>query len=313
MYIPKFYSEINIDAGKTSPSMVKSYNNKTFDFWIRSLFHRAQSVIDLDVPDAWQGKVKDFLYYCLFKYGYVAISKNNTYGLFFQPCTLSDNVSLYYQPVQAILANPVFDGDAKYLNIGSQCEILKLTPDYMGIWDVLEYYAEKLSTLDNAINMSLINNKFGFFWGARNKTASNALKKMLDLINKGQPAVVYDMKLINDPQDKEMPFQFLDRDLKKTYITSDQLADFQTILNNFDAEIGIPTIPYQKKERMVTSEASARTYDAQARSLTWFRTLTGSIEEVKALYPDIKLDAVLHFDETEGTPSDIDAEEGVII
>ena len=150
----------------------------------------------------------------------------------------------------------------------------------MGVWDIIWYYAEKLSVMDNAINMSLINNKFAFFLGARNKTASNALKKMLDLVNKGEPAVVYDMKLLNDPTDKEMPFQQWQRDnLKNSYLTTDQLADFQTLLNNFDAEVGIPSIPYQKKERMVTDEATMRTFDAKARSLTWFNTLKTSIDD----------------------------------
>lgn len=304
MYTPLNYNQINIAAGTTNPSSVKSFNNKTFAFWERSLFHRAQSVLDINVPSAWDGKTKDFFKYCLFKYGFVAISYDSNYGYYFQPCTLS-GYDLYYQPTDAIITNPVFNG-SKQLKISSECELLKLTPDYMGVWDIISYTAEKLSTLDNAINMSIINNKFAFILGARNKTASAALKKILDLVNRGEPAVVYDMKLINDPTDKEMPFQQWERKLKDSYITSDQLQDFQTILNNFDAEIGIPTIPYQKKERMVTNEADARSYDAKARSITWFNTLTSSIKEVKALYPDLNLSVKLHYDETEGTPEDID-------
>ena len=304
MYTPLNYNQITIAAGTTNPSSVKSFNNKTFAFWERSLFHRAQSVLDIKVPSAWDGKTKDFFMYCLFKYGFVAISYDSNYGYYFQPCTLS-GYDLYYQPTDAIITNPVFNG-SKQLKISSECELLKLTPDYMGVWDIISYTAEKLSTLDNAINMSIINNKFAFILGARNKTASAALKKILDLVNRGEPAVVYDMKLINDPTDKEMPFQQWERKLKDSYITSDQLQDFQTILNNFDAEIGIPTIPYQKKERMVTNEADARSYDAKARSITWFNTLTSSIKEVKALYPDLNLSVKLHYDETEGTPEDID-------
>ena len=83
----------------------------------------------------------------------------------------------YYQPTEAIISNPRYDARLK---IGEECEILKLTPDYFGIWDIISYYSEKLSVLDNAINMSLINNKFAFLLGARNKAAGEALKKMLD-------------------------------------------------------------------------------------------------------------------------------------
>ena len=303
MYTPLNYQQINIAAGSYNPSMVKSFNNQTFAFWERALFQRAQSVLDFEVPAEWDGKVKDFFLYCLFKYGFLIISKNDEFGQFFQPGTLS-GFDFYYQPRIAIIANPLLSAE---LEIGTECELLKLTPDYMGVWDIIWYYAEKLSVLDNAINMSLINNKFAFFLGARNKTASNALKKMLDLVNKGEPAVVYDMKLLNDPTDKEMPFQQWQRDnLKNSYLTTDQLADFQTLLNNFDAEVGIPSIPYQKKERMVTDEATMRTFDAKARSLTWFNTLTTSIDDIKKIYPDITLSVKLHYDETEGTPQDND-------
>lgn len=308
MYTPLNYQQINIGAGSYNPSNVKSYNNKTFAFWERALFQRAQSVLDFEIPSEWDGKVKDFFLYCLFKYGFVIISKNDTYGQYFQPGTLS-GFDFYYQPTTAIIANPLLSAELK---IGSECELLKLTPDYQGVWDVIWYFAEKLSILDNAINMSLINNKFAFFLGARNKTASGALKKMLDLVNKGEPAVVYDMKLLNDPTDKEMPFQQWSRDnLKNSYLTTDQLMDFQTLLNNFDAEVGIPSVPYQKKERMVTDEANMRGYDAKARSLTWFNTLKTSIDDIKKIYPDINLSVKLHYDETEGTPQDIDVKEVV--
>ena len=294
MYIPLNYNQINAAAGTYNPSMVKSYNNRTFAFWERSLFQRACSVLKFDLPDPWKGSVQDFFNYCLFKFGFVAISENDEYGQFFQPCSLS-GYDFYYQPTEAIISNPKYDARLK---IGEECEILKLTPDYFGIWDIISYYAEKLSVLDNAINMSLINNKFAFLLGARNKAAGEALKKMLDKINKGEPAVIYDMKLLNDPTDKDVPFQEWRRDnLKNSYLTTDQLQDFQTILNNFDTEVGIPTIPYQKKERMVTSEAESKIIDSTSRSMVWYETLTSSIKNIKELYPDIKLDVELRYKE----------------
>ena len=85
--------------------------------------------------------------------------------------------------------------------------------------------------------------------------------------------------------------------MKKAYLTTDQLQDFQTLLNNFDAEIGIPTIPYQKKERMVQSEAESRQLDSRARSTRLFETLQGSISDVKKLYPDIVLDVAMRYQE----------------
>lgn len=295
-YVPMNYGQINAAAGTYNPSMVKSINNKTFAFWERSLFQRACSVLELELPTEWDGNVKDFFYYCLFKYGFIAISKNEQFGQFFQPCTLS-GYDFYYQPTEAVISNPLYN---ERLVIGEQCELLKLTPDYMGVWDIISYYAEKLSILDNAINMSLINNKFTFFLGARNKTAGEALKKMIDKSNRGEPAIIYDLKLLNDPTDKDIPFQTWERkDLKSSYLTTDQLMDFQTLLNNFDTEIGIPVLPYQKKERMVTSEAESKIIDATSRSIVWYETLKASADRVKRLYPDITLSVSLRYDPDE--------------
>lgn len=303
-YVPLNYHNINVGAGTYNPSPVKAYNNHTFAYWVRALFQRATSVIDFTLPDDWQGSIKDFFLYCMFKYGYVVIFEYEEYGRLFQPCTLS-GYDFYYQPTNALIANPRFKKSLD-LKIGEQCEILKLTPDYIGIWDVLEYYAERFSTLDSAINMSLINCKTPFILGGKNKTATSALKKIFDKVNAGEPAVIFDEKLMNDPNTKDTPFQLLEllRDPKSAYLTTDQLSDFRTILDNFDAEIGIPTLPYQKKERLVSDEATMRTYDGSARSLTWFNTLTGSIKKVKDLYPDIVLDARLHY-------ADVNQSEGV--
>ena len=294
-YTPLNYNEINIEAGRYNPSPVKAYNNKTFAFWMRSLFQRVTSVIEFELPNTWDGSIKDFFLYCMYCYGYVAIFNLDETGISFQPCGLS-GYNFYYQPTKAIIANPALKKSLD-LTIGENCEILKLTPDYYGIWDILEYYAERFSTLDDAINMSLINCKTPYILGAKNKTACSALKKILDKVNSGEPAVIFNEKLINDPNTKDTPFQLLEllHDPKQAYLTTDQLLDFQTIMNNFDAEIGIPTVPYQKKERMVAEEATMRAYDGCARSLTWFNTLAGSIAKVKALYPDITLSARLHY------------------
>lgn len=317
MYIPFNYEHINIAAGMYSPSPVKNRNNKSFDYFVRSLFQRATTVFEWTVPDTWEGTKKDFFLYCLYRFGFVVISDFEKFGMGFQPCGLK-GYDFYYQPTSALVANPALDKSLE-LKLHEEGELLKLTPDFRGIWDILEFYAEKLSLLDNAINMSLINNKYAFFLGARNKTAGAALKKMLDLVNKGEPAVVWDMKLLNDPTDKEMPFQEWKRDhLKDSYLTTDQLLDFHTILNDFDAEVGIPTMPYQKKERLVADEANMKMTDGKARSVTWYETIQGSIADIKKLYPDIKLDCKMRYEtigeggETDGNnESNIDRSESV--
>lgn len=293
MYFPINYEQINIQAGTYNPSPVKAYDNKTFDFWYRALFQRACSVIEFNLVDEWSAEVRDFFIYSLFRFGFVSIFDSEDYGFTFQPCTLS-GLDWYYQPIRAMISNPALITSLE-LEIHKDCELLKLTPDYIGIHDIVCYYAEKLSELDVAINMSIINNKIPMILFGRNKAAAEALKKVLDKVNKGEPAVVVDQVLLNDKTDKDSPFQFWDREhLANGYITTDMLKDFQTLINNFDTEIGIPTIPYEKKERMVQSEAESREIDSSARSTIWMETLTSCFKVINAKY-DTNMSAKLRY------------------
>ena len=288
-YIPFNYEQINVAAGTYNPSPVKAYNNQTFAFWERALFQRALSVLDITLPEDWNGSIKDLFNYILFKLGFVVVFEDPAYGKVFSFGSLS-GYDFWYRPTRAIVTNPVMG--SREFEIGKNCGILKLNPDYFGIWDIISFYAEKLSTLDNAINMSLINNKFAFFLGAKNKASGEALKKMLDKINKGEPAVIYDMKITKGgPNDSEEPFHEWNRgNLKDSYLTTSQLEDFRTILYNFDSEIGIPTLRSEKKERMITDEAIGLQRDAVSRSEIWIDTFNQSAIEVNKLF-DLNISA----------------------
>ena len=302
-YIPLNYHEINIPAGTYFPSCVKSFNNQTFEFWQRALYQRACSTLIIKMPEEWKTN-RDLMYWCLFAYGFVGCGNLPEIGKWFNPGTL-EGFDFYYRPKIFKLVNPYYGntGVSKDLEIGKECEIIKLTPDYRGIWDIISYYAEKIAVIDVAINSNIINTKFAYVVGAKNKAAAEVLKKMFDRVNKGEPAVFFDQKLANDGTDKEEPWQALFRDnLKQNYITTDLLRDFQTLINDFDTEIGIPTIPYEKKERLVTDEANSKIIDATSRSVIWYETLKNSFEianEFLDFTGENKLDVELRYT-TEG-------------
>ena len=275
-YLPFNYEQINLIQGTYFPSTVKNRNNKAFRFWERAFFQRACSTLILTMPEEWQEN-KDLMYWCLFAYGFVGCGTLPDLGRWFNPGTLN-GYDFYYRPRNFILANPYYK-EAKEMEIGTECELIKLTPDYRGIWDIINYYADKMAQMDVAINTAITNSKFAFIVGAKNKAAAEVLKKLFDKVNSGEPAVFFDKKLANDGTDKEEPWQALFRDnLKQSYIVTDLLRDFQTLINDFDTEIGIPTIPYEKKERMVTSEAESKQIDATSRSIIWYDTLKDSFE-----------------------------------
>ena len=282
-YKPLNYEQINNIEGHIQPSMLKYCNSVTYAYWQRSLFQRAISTIDFEgLPDTWKASVRDFFYWCVFAYGYVGVFDTDEFGLSFQPGAFY-GFDFYYQPTEFIVANPKLN---KRFTIHEDCEIIKLTPDYRGIWDIISYYAMLLSALDSGINMSIVNNKFAYLMGAKNKAAAETLKKIFDKIASGDPAVIFDQSLLqDDPQTKTEPYQFLERsNLKQSYLTTDQLMDRSTLLSSFDAEIGISSVPYQKKERLVTAEAESREQDSTARLMVWKATLDSSLELVNNMF-----------------------------
>lgn len=294
-YVPLNYNQINNIEGHLQPSMLKYCNSVTFAYWQRSLFQRAISTINFKgLPENWEGSVRDFFYWCIFAYGYLGVFDSDEFGLSFQPGGLY-GFDFYYQPTEFIVANPKL---SKRFKIHEETEIIKLTPDYRGIWDIICYYAMLLSALDSGINSSIVNNKFAFLMGAKNKAAAEALKKIFDKIASGEPAVVFDNNLLPlDPQSKEEPWSFLDRpNLKQSYLTTDQLMDRQTLLSAFDAEIGIKSLPYNKKERLVTAEAESREQDSTARLMVWKNTLDSSLKLVNNMF-NINITAELNYKE----------------
>ena len=285
MYTPLNYDKLNYIAGHYSPALVKSYNNKQFDYWVRALYQRIASVLEIDgLPEEWEGNIKDFFIYCLLRFGYVGVFKDPTYGLCFQPGTLY-GFNFYYQPTEFILSNPKLN---KRFTIGEDCELLKLSPDFLGVYDIIVYFAEKLAALDGAISQSIINSRFSYMILAKNKAAAETLKAAFDKQYRGDPVSILDAKTIlpDDPTSEDAkPFQLIERsDVANSYLTSMQLQDMQTILSNFDAEIGINNVPYQKKERMVTDEANMRKEDATARATTWINTLNSTAGLVNKMF-----------------------------
>lgn len=282
-YMPFNYEQLNVIAGTYTPNYVKPCDNKSYMYWERSLFQRALSVIRIDgLPDDWDENVRNFLFWCLFRIGFVACFNSAKYGVAFQPCTLK-GYDFYYQFTEAIVTNPTFK---RTFTIHKDCEILKIAPDYMGIWDIISRYAERLSALDPAIEMSIENSKYSNVWGARNKAGAKFLEKMVDKIQRGEPSVIFDTSLLI-PIDKvtkdDIVVNLSQKDIKNTYLGTQLLQDFATILNEFDTEIGIPTLPYQKKERMVTDEAESKQEDATSRSKIWVDTLNGCFKAINPL------------------------------
>lgn len=303
-YAPYGWDQINFHEGCYIPSELHNRENQIFGLMQRALFQRASSVIDLGVPEEWEGDKKDFLYWCLTRRGFVYAGESKVYKKIFTVCDLFGH-NFYYQPTHVLIHNPYnkdpdLDGQIELDKTGA---LITWSPDKMGIWDVINFYAEKLALISPVEDISIRNNAMAWVYLAATPQAAASFKKAMDEIYAGKPGVVVDKNLLlNDIDRDKDPFQFLDRkNIAQSYILDKLLTDFTTILSQFDAEIGIPTMANQsKKERMVVDEANSRKSDSTARSQIWIRSLQSSIKHLNdVLGYDFGITAKLHYEEDE--------------
>ena len=283
-----FFSENTIDLldGMQIPSTYWKDKSITYRYWFRSLIHKIDSsIVFTGLPEGWSN---DFFMFCLWCKGYVLVFKSDRKdlqrfgkgGILFNPCTLA-GYDFYYQPTKALVANPHMPNKFSYeFDLEKDnAALLKLTPDFLGVLDIIDYYASKLAELSKGIDMSIINSKFGLIASASNEAQAATLKAVMDELQKGNPLVVYkdQLKESDEIMPRKEPFEIWIQELKKNYILTEQLADMQTILNSFYTEIGLP-VAIEKKERMITSEMNVAAAQSQARIACWVETLRESLE-----------------------------------
>ena len=298
MYTPLNYEQISTLEGLVSPSDYNVTNTAAFNYWIRALYRRVCSRIEFTkVPPAWEGKPLSLMYWALMVAGYVVISRDDARGYWFQPARLS-GFDFYYQPTRAIIGNPLLSVE---LEVGSQCELLRITSDYFGLGDVIGRTAAKLAECDNAIDMAIRNSKLAYVGYGRNAAAIRTLKVIRDRVNRGQDTVFVDSIVKADKAaGGEDPIVFTPvQDVAGNYILDKLIADEASLLTAFDADVGIPTVPYAKKERMTQFEGESRISDASAQLITMQMIVDDSMAAIKALYPDIPLDVKIKVEEVD--------------
>lgn len=290
--MPFDYEFINQYNGTRSPTGTVEFDLST-NYFFRSLYQRALSVIDFTLPDGWN---KRYFKNVLFGTGFIGIIKTAKYGIIPQISNLS-GYGLYLQPTTLLVAQPLVNFTGK---IGENCGVIKLTPDYKGICDIVEHYAIQLAKCYTSINVSLENARVSMIAYAKNKQAAETLKVIAEKISSGESLVVTD-KIVksNDDLSNEEPIFTAAFNPAQNYITDKLLSDFTTILNQFDREIGIPVID-DKKERRIETEVNTMISDTGTRMETWKECLTESIDDCKKVFPDLEISFKTLYDDMKG-------------
>ena len=271
--------QINLLESLKVPNFYWNKKSKEYQYFFRSLLQKIDSsLIFKGIPDSWSN---DFFMICLWAFGYVAVFDTQKWGVSFQPCTLG-GYDFYYQPTWAQICNPRYN---KRLDVGKNCELLKLTPDFKGVFDVLDFYSNKLSELSKGIDMSILNTKMPVILTASNDSQAETLKAVYDRMQSGESLIIWkDQDQFDEIIPRKDPFEVFQNDYKSTYILGNLLEDFNSILDSFYTEIGIPVSVVDKKAHMLNAEADFQSAQSQARICCWVTTLRESFRKINKMF-----------------------------
>lgn len=277
MKVPVSYDYLNLYASSYTPGVLHCKDNRTALFFFRYLMEKIYSVYEITIPEEWD---RTYFLWSLFVCGRLAIFDTAEYGVIFQHCTLNGR-GIYYQPTQAMIANPVLR-NAKTLEIGRDCVLVKMQPDYCGAADIVSFYTDQLALCAEALNLNIVNSKLAYLFAAGNKAAAESFKKAFDQIMQGNPAVFFDKSLLND--DGELDLQMFNQDLSRNYIAGSILEDMAKIDARFNTAIGIPNVNIAKQSGVTVDEVHANDVDSKVNASLWLETIQKSFDEANRKY-----------------------------
>ena len=261
-------------------------------FWMRHLYECLTSSIDFKIPDNWS---REFFLLILFSFGYLPVFKTERWGVTFQP-GIPYGYDWFYEPTHMMVVHT--NKFNKKLKVGEECEVLRLTDDYHGVWDIIEHFATLLSEASQSLHISLQNSKMPLVLTADNASAAETLKQVYDKIKLGESCIIYDQpaKYLTEeimPVGDE-PFKSFINDLKANYLGTELIDNINSILQQFYTFVGLPSEATEHgKSHTLNVEAEHQEEIAEARLQTWLTNLDDSCKKINAMF-NIGLEAKKH-------------------
>lgn len=275
---PYMYDYINAAASQHSPSTVHTKNTELQRFFARYLLQKAMSVFKWDLPETWD---RDYFLYVLYGVGYIAVLNTDKYGVIPQQCGL-EGYNIFYQPKRALVKNPLLRG-LRSLDIGTQCTLIKLQPDYGSVMDLVGFYADMMALTAETAGVNLVNSRLSYVFFGKNKNTAESQKKLFDRVASGEPATFVDTALydVQSGNPSWIPFQ---QNVGQNYIAGDALADLRKWEMMFDTDVGIPNANTDKKERLISDEVNANNVEVTSKADLWLDQLQKSFAQTSKMF-----------------------------
>lgn len=298
MGIPVDYTYINAVNGQKNPSTIHTQNIALTKFFERYLIDDFLGQWEVKLPETW---AYNYTMYTLVYFGFLAVINTDKFGVIPQHCNLY-GFDVMYQPTTAQIINPLIP-NAIDARIHRDTELIKLFPDFGGIYDLIQFYAEKMALLSEGIDVNIINSKLSYIIGVDNKSSAETFKKTIDKVTSGEACVVTGKELFSE--DGTPMWITFAQNLKQNYIASQQLEDLKKLKLMFDTDVGIPNANTEKKERLTDDEVNSNNVETQTKIELIADSLEESAKRVNKMF-GTNISFKLKFKESRGRVANVE-------
>lgn len=298
MGIPVDYTYINAVNGQKNPSTIHTQNIALTKFFERYLIDDFLGQWEVKLPETW---AYNYTMYTLVYFGFLAVINTDKFGVIPQHCNLY-GFDVMYQPTTAQIINPLIP-NAIDARIHRDTELIKLFPDFGGIYDLIQFYAEKMALLSEGIDVNIINSKLSYIIGVDSKSIAETFKKMIDKVTSGESCVVTGKELFSE--DGTPMWNTFAQNLKQNYIASQQLEDLKKLKLMFDTDVGIPNANTEKKERLTDDEVNSNNVETQTKIELIADSLEESAKRVNKMF-GTNISFKLKFKESRGGVANVE-------
>lgn len=286
---PVFYDHQNAYNSMLSPSTMHVRDTNLQWYFRRYLLQKAIAVFKWKMPKSW---AVNYFLYVLYCWGYIAIVNTDKFGVIPQGCSLK-GYNVMYQPTHAVIANPLLSGILEP-QIDTQCTLLRLQPDYGGIMDKVNFYADVMALSAETVGTNLFNSKLAYVFAASSKRDAESFKVLFDKIASGEPAAVIAKDLFNE--DGSPNWLMFNQDLKNSYIVSDIMDDMRKWEQKFMTDLGIPNSNTEKRERLIQAEVESNDIEVKLWADMALESLKDGCKKASKMF-DIELSVDWRFRE----------------
>lgn len=161
---------------------------------------------------------------------------------------------------------------------------------YRSINEMLNIYSAKLAMCDASIDVNLFNCKTPFVFNVSDSKQAETAKALYDKISLGEPAVFTRMK--NPMSQDDGGVEVLTLPVKDNFMGDKMQELKRAIIGEFLTSVGLNNTAYEKRERLITSEADSNNEEIES-NVTYikqnFKTVSKEVRKVFGIDFKIKV------------------------